>query len=97
DPVARERVEGEARQASAKLEADAKDAANRATAAIKDPKNQEKAADTTAKSAWGTLVSMLLGLGAAAAGGLVGARNRQDHVHHSHSTGDTTVSNTDRA
>ncbi|HYE21885.1 MAG TPA: hypothetical protein VEA69_25825 [Tepidisphaeraceae bacterium] len=98
DPTARERVEGEARQASAKLEADAKDAANRASAAIKDPRNQEKAADTTAKSAWGTLVSMLLGLGAAAAGGLVGARGRHTDVHRDHSAGhDTTVSNTDRA
>lgn len=56
--------------------------------AVSNPANQEKVADATAKSAWGTLVSLLLGLGAAMVGGLVGARSMdrhhlgRDHSHH---------------
>ena len=41
------------------------------------PRQQERAADVTARSAWGVLVSMVLGLAAAAVGGYVGAR-RED-------------------
>jgi hypothetical protein len=50
--------------------------------AAQNPMNQERAADATAKGAWGTLVSLLLGLGAAMVGGLVGARSL--HRHHDH-------------
>ena len=53
-------------------------AADRASAAMSDPANQEAVADTTARTAWGTLVSLLLALGAAALGGYLGAR-RTDH------------------
>ena len=41
------------------------------------PQQQERAADITARSAWGVLVSMVLGLAAASLGGYVGAR-RED-------------------
>jgi len=96
DPAERARLEGEARTAGAKIQADAQDAANKVTAAVKNPANQEKVADTTAKSAWGTLVSMLLGLGAAAVGGLVGTRDRH-HVVTRHDTTDASTTDTLRA
>ena len=56
------------------------DAADRAAAAVRDPANQEAAADATARTAWGTLVSLLLALAAAAIGGYLGAR-RTDRGH----------------
>jgi hypothetical protein len=44
--------------------------------AIQNPDNQNKAANATAKTAWGTLASLLLGLAAAAFGGHVGSRTQ---------------------
>ena len=43
--------------------------------------DKERAAKTGSKAAWGTLISMLLGLCAAGAGGAAGARDRHDHQH----------------
>ena len=86
DPVNRQRMEDQAQTASAKLEATTQQAQQKMQE-ITRPANQEKAADTTAKGAWGTLVSLLLGLAAAAVGGLAGSRERHGTVHHH---GDTT-------
>ncbi len=47
-----------------------------------DPASAEQAADRGAKTAWGTLAAMLLGLGASLAGGYVGARNDNDGERH---------------
>lgn len=47
--------------------------------AASDPQTQEQVAETTARTAWGTLVSLLLALGAAALGGYLGARRTSDH------------------
>jgi hypothetical protein len=55
--------------------------ANQATAA-NTPENQERAADATARTAWGTLVSLLLALGAASLGGYLGARTGDDQRRH---------------
>ena len=42
----------------------------------------EQAADTGSRAAWGTLIALLLALGAAAAGGYLGARDTdRDHGH----------------
>lgn len=57
----------------------ASDVANRAAAAA-TPENQERVADATARTAWSTLVSLLLALGAASLGGYLGAR-RTDRDH----------------
>jgi hypothetical protein len=57
----------------------ASDVANRASAAA-TPENQERVADRTARTAWATLVSLLLALGAASLGGYLGAR-RTDAAH----------------
>ena len=48
-----------------------------------DPATQERVADGVARSAWGTLAALLLSLGAAAAGGYLGARTA-DRVHVGH-------------
>jgi hypothetical protein len=66
------RTEDRARTASMDLQA----TTQRITQQAGDPKKQEEVADKTAKSAWGTLVSLLLGLAAAAAGGYFGSRDR---------------------
>ena len=44
--------------------------------------DKEQAARTGSKAAWGTLISMILGLGAAAAGGAAGARERHHDGQH---------------
>ncbi len=44
---------------------------------IANPANQA-AADAVKKGAWGALASLLLGLGAAALGGTLGARRQED-------------------
>lgn len=49
---------------------------------IADPANQVAAADAIQKGAWGTLGSLLLGLGAAAAGGALGARRNDVQTAH---------------
>lgn len=76
DPADRQRIEDQARTASARIAATTQQAGQQINQAINDPNNQQQAAKATAKGAWGTLVSLLLGLGAAAAGGWVGARDR---------------------
>lgn len=68
----REDAEGMANQAQAA----AANAQNRVSAAM-TPENKERAADATAKTAWGTLISLLLGLAAASAGGYLGARGTE--------------------
>jgi hypothetical protein len=75
----------QARTASAKVgdaAQQAKDQAQQAVQKATRPENQEKAADATAKGAWGTLIAMLLGLAAAAIGGYLGggAHNRRRDV-----------------
>lgn len=69
-------AESEARQAGGRIEATTQKVANQISQTLGDPENQEQAADTTAKGAWGMLVSLLIGLGAAAAGGYFGSRGR---------------------
>jgi hypothetical protein len=71
---ARPRNEDRARTASS---VDLQATTQRLTQNASDPQKQEEAADKTAKSAWGTLVSLLLGLAAAAAGGYLGSRERR--------------------
>jgi hypothetical protein len=71
---ARPRNEDRARTASS---VDLRATTQRITQDAGDPQKQEEAADKTAKSAWGTLVSLLLGLAAAAAGGYLGSRDRR--------------------
>jgi hypothetical protein len=45
----------------------------------------EEAAETGSRTAWGTLVALLLAIGAAAVGGYLGARDRdRDRVHAGH-------------
>jgi hypothetical protein len=45
----------------------------------------EEAAETGSRTAWGTLVALLLAIGAAAAGGYLGARDRDhDRAHAGH-------------
>jgi hypothetical protein len=73
----------QAQTASARINATTQQAAdkvNHAVQEVKKPENQEKAADATAKTAWGTLIAMLLGLAAAAIGGHLGG-SRHDHHH----------------
>jgi hypothetical protein len=76
----------QAQPAAARINSTTQQVANQVNNAVqqaKDPANQEKAADATAKTAWGTLVAMLLGLGAAAIGGHLGggtASHRHTHV-----------------
>jgi hypothetical protein len=52
--------------------------------------NREQAAKEGSKAAWGTLVSMLLGLVAAAVGGWTGARDRGDFRNRNYDRGDQT-------
>lgn len=85
DPMNRERMEDQAQTASAKMQS-ATQQAQQKVQEITRPENQEKAAHATAKGAWGTLVSLLLGLAAAAVGGLVGSRERHVRVHHDDTT-----------
>ena len=73
DRTGDDRVEERARQARSEIQS----TTQRVTQAATDPNNQKRAAETTAKSAWGTLVSLVLGLAAAAAGGYFGSRDRR--------------------
>lgn len=65
----RQDLQDQAQTASAKIQATGQQVANQA----QQPENQREAARTTAKGAWGTLVSLLLGLAAAAFGGYAGS------------------------
>jgi MFS family permease len=50
----------------------------------------ERTAEQGARGAWGTLIAMLLGLGAAMGGGYLGSRRQddgEDHTHHTSVTG----------
>jgi len=49
---------------------------NQGQAQANDPVTRERAADAARKTAWGTLVSLLLALAASALGGWMGARDR---------------------
>lgn len=77
--AANEAANNPALQATAAAGAQGAGAAVQATAQAlqneaADPANQEAAADAVGAGAWGTLASLLLGLGAAALGGYLGAR-----------------------
>lgn len=86
-------TEDDARTASARIESAARDVANR----VQNPTTQDQqqtrdAARTTAKSAWGTLVSLILGLAAAAFGGWAGARHTEyDEARRHYDRGVTTT------
>ena len=80
--MSRQEMQDQAQTASAKIQATTQQLATQA----QQPENQREAAHATAKGAWGTLVSLLLGLAAAAFGGYVGSGMK--HVHHSRSTHD---------
>ena len=60
--------------------ADVEDAAADARASVTGAATSEETYDRVADGAWGTLVALLLALGAAAVGGLVGANRRVDLV-----------------
>lgn len=47
--------------------------------AASEPQTRERVADTASRSAWTTLVALLLALGASALGGYLGARDRDEH------------------
>ncbi len=77
-----------AQQASAKLpsgqemQSAAQDAAQQVrdkVSQVATPQNAEAASEDAAKGAWGTLISMVLGLVAATVGGLLGARDPARH------------------
>ena len=55
---------------------------------------QEQAQRRATGAAWGTLISLLLGLGAAALGGRMGASGDHDRVGRVHTTGTTTTGTT---
>jgi hypothetical protein len=73
-------------QAAGELQNQAKQTAEQVRQAV-TPQRVEQAADRAASGAWWTLVSMLLGLTAAAVGGAIGAR-KSAHLaeHHRHHT-----------
>jgi len=75
-----------ARQAGGQIQQRAGEVVNQARGQVNDPATRERAADAARKTAWGTLVSLLLALGAAAVGGLIGTRERPlgDHDPHPH-------------
>jgi hypothetical protein len=83
--MSEQEMRDQAQTASAKIQSTTQQVGAQVSNAVRDPNNQEKAADTTAKSAWGTLASLLLGLAAAAFGGYVGS-GRRDHHHTTHTT-----------
>jgi hypothetical protein len=60
--------------------ADVEAAADDAQASVTDAANSEETYDRVADGAWGTLVALLLALGAAAVGGLIGSNRRVDLV-----------------
>ena len=69
-------MQDQAQTASARIQA----TTQQVTEQIKQPENQRAAARGTAKTAWGTLVSLLLGLAAAAFGGWVGSGMKYDRT-----------------
>lgn len=78
--MSNEELQDQAQTASAKIQSTTQQAQQKVQE-ITRPENQEKAAHATAKGAWGTLVSLLLGLAAAAVGGMVGSRERHATPH----------------
>jgi hypothetical protein len=68
-------VQDAARDASGQVKAKANEVAEQAKATANDPAAREKALDAARTTAWGTLASLLLALGAATVGGLLGARS----------------------
>jgi len=73
--MSNEEFQDQAQTASAKIQSTTQQAQQKVQE-ITRPENQQRAAHATAKGAWGTLVSLLLGLAAAAVGGMVGSRER---------------------
>lgn len=74
-PVAGQATDNPAAQAGAQDAANtAQTTAQGLQAQATDPANQEAAADAIRRAAWGTLASLLFGLGAASLGGYLGAR-----------------------
>ena len=98
-PVAGQAADTPGAQATAAAAANAASSAIQATAqavqqAAQDPANQAAAARAVRNGAWGTLGSLLLGLGAAALGGALGARRDDDDapvVRHAPGSAATTV------
>jgi hypothetical protein len=97
-PAAGQAANDPAAQATAAAAAATAGSAIQATAqavqqAAQDPANQEAAARAVRTGAWGTLGSLLLGLGASALGGALGARRDDDEtvVRQSPGTAGTTV------
>jgi hypothetical protein len=83
-PVAGQAANNPAVQAGAQDGAAAAQATAQALQAqAADPANQEAAADAIKTGAWGTLASMLLGLGAASLGGYLGARTPHTNTRRS--------------
>ena len=86
-PAAAQAAQDPNAQATAAAAADAAGSAIQATAqavqqAVQDPNNQAAAARAVRNGAWGTLGSLLLGLGASALGGALGARRDDETVVH---------------
>jgi hypothetical protein len=82
-------MQDRAQTASAKIQS----ATQQVTEQIKQPENQRAAARGTAKTAWGTLVSLLLGLAAAAFGGWVGSGMKYNRPHLTDRDRDTNARN----
>jgi hypothetical protein len=59
----------------------AADQARQRVQQVATPENVERASEQAAKGAWGTLISMVLGLAAATVGGLLGARDPSHRRH----------------
>jgi hypothetical protein len=83
---------GEAQTASARIAPNdtVKNAANSVGQTVTNPDNQRDAAHATAKGAWGTLISLLLGLAAAAFGGYAGSRTSTGRDHDVNTTREST-------
>jgi hypothetical protein len=85
--------DGTAQQASAVLRSDSEDTTKAPTAADRavrrtDLARTDEARDAGKHAAWGTLISLLLGIGAASIGGLAGSRDDHHHGHSARDAGD---------
>jgi hypothetical protein len=79
-PAAAEAVDNAAAPAAQATAQDVGAAAQATVAAVGEqvtPERIEDATETASSAAWGTLIALLLGLGAAALGGLLGARHER--------------------
>ncbi|HEV7300963.1 MAG TPA: hypothetical protein VGN72_16465 [Tepidisphaeraceae bacterium] len=73
DPELREQAAATTQQATNQIQQAAQEARQAVT-----PQNVERVADNAATGAWGTLISLILSLAAAAVGGLIGAKSHDD-------------------